>query len=133
MRTKFGDKTELLRAIHHSVEVGILVIGPTFVAEELGISKSTAHKMLNELSFEGFGLYVPKKGLILNEKGMREAERAVRIHRLIECLLEELGVKDFCSEAERLENNAGKSFVEALERRYAGRKFCPCGKKIPGW
>lgn len=132
MRTKFDIKTEVIfRTIYAALEKGLAVIGPTQVAEELGISKSTAHKMLSELSEAGYGVYVPKKGLVVNEKGEMKAREAVRVHRLIECMLAELGVEDFCNEAEKIGMVAGKSFVEALEARYGDRKFCPCGKRIP--
>ncbi len=132
MRTKFDIKTEVVfRAVYSALEKGLAVIGPTQVAEELGISKSTAHKLLNELSEAGYGVYVPKKGLVLNEKGEMKAKEAIRMHRLIECLLAELGVEDFCREAEKIGMVAGSSFVEALEARYGDRKVCPCGKRIP--
>jgi len=132
VRTKFDVKTEVIfRAVYLALEKGLAVIGPTQVAEELGISKSTAHKMLNELSEAGYGVYVPKKGLVLNEKGEMKAREAARMHRLIECLLAELGVEDFCNEAEKIGMVAGSSFVEALEARYGDRKVCPCGKRIP--
>ncbi len=60
-----------------------------------------------------------------------EAKAAMRMHRLIECLLAELGVEDFCREAEKIGMVAGSSFVDALEAKYGDRKLCPCGKTIP--
>lgn len=132
VRTKFVTKTEVvLRTVYTALEKGLAVIGPTQVAEELGVSKSTAQKMLNELSEAGYGVYVPKKGLVLNERGKMEAKAAMRMHRLIECLLAELGVEDFCREAEKIGMVAGSSFVDALEAKYGDRKLCPCGKTIP--
>ncbi len=63
VRTKFVVKTEvLLRTVYTEIESGVAVIGPTQVAEKLGVSKSTAQKMLNDLSKAGYGVYVPKKG-----------------------------------------------------------------------
>jgi len=132
MRTKFDTKKEaVFRTVYSAIEKGLVVIGPTQLAEELGVSKSTAHKMLNELSEAGYGIYVPKKGLVLNEKGEIKAKEATRVHRLIECLLAELGVEDFCEEAIKISMVAGTSFFEALEARYGDRKYCPCGKRIP--
>ncbi|WP_330999867.1 metal-dependent transcriptional regulator [Archaeoglobus neptunius] len=132
MRTRFGLRTEaLFRTLYAALEEGISVVGPTQIAESLGVSKSTAYKLLNELSQAGYGQYVPKKGLILNEEGRKEAKMAVRMHRLIECMLDDIGVEEFCGEAERIEMVAGKSFIEAIEAKYGDRKICPCGKKIP--
>ncbi len=132
MRTSFGIRTEVLvRRLCGAVERGAGVIGPTQLAEELRISKSTAHKLLNDLSELGYGQYVPKKGLILNENGKSEARMAVRMHRLLECMLDDLGVEEFCREAERIELVAGEGLIRALETKYGDREFCPCGKRIP--
>jgi len=121
----------LLRTLYSAMERGVVVVGPTQLAEQLRISKSTAHKLLNDLSELGYGQYVPKKGLILNENGKSEARMAVRMHRLLECMLDELGVEEFCSEAEKIELVAGEGLIRALESRYGDREFCPCGKRIP--
>ncbi len=132
VRTKFGFRTDvLLRTVYSAIENGVLVVGPSFVAKSLNISKSTAQKMLVELSELGYGVYVPKKGLILNDAGRREAVKAVRNHRLIECMLEDIGVEKVCSEAEKIEMVAGEELMKALEVKYGNRKRCPCGKRIP--
>ncbi len=132
MRTQFDYRTEvLLRTIYAAVENGEIVVGPSYIASSLGISKSTAQKMLKELSECGLGNYVSKKGLVLNDVGMREAERAMRRHRLIECMLEDMGVENVCSEAGRIEMVAGEELFRALEKKYGNRKTCPCGNRIP--
>ena len=132
MRTKFGLRTGfLLRIVYSAIENDLLVVGPSFVAQSLKISKSTAQKMLVELSEMGYGVYVPKKGLVLNDAGRKEAVKAVRNHRLIECMLDEVGVKDVCNEAEKIEMVAGEELMRALEEKYGDRKRCPCGKMIP--
>jgi DtxR family Mn-dependent transcriptional regulator len=132
MRTKFGLRTEvLLRTVYSAIENDLLVVGPSFVAQSLNVSKSTAQKMLVELSEMGYGVYVPKKGLVLNDAGRREAVKAVRNHRLIECMLDEVGVREVCNEAEKIEMVAGEELMRALEEKYGDRKRCPCGKRIP--
>jgi len=132
MRTLFASRTEiLLRVVYGAIENGIVVVGPTLIAKSLSISKSTAQKVLIELSERGYGVYVPRKGLILNETGRKEAKKAMRNHRLIECMLDEIGVEKVCSEAEKIEMVAGDELMRALEARYGNRKMCPCGNKIP--
>ena len=132
IRTLFIMRTEtLLRMMYCAVEEGVKIIGPSYIAENLHISKSTAQKMLIRLSKLGLGDYVPKKGFIFNEKGLKVAEKALRKHRLIECMLAELGVNDVCREAEKIESSIGEELLKVLENRYGNRKFCPCGNKIP--
>ncbi len=130
MRTQFELRT-VLRTIYAAIENGEVVVGPSYIAESLGVSKSTAQKILKGISECGLGNYVTKKGLVLNETGMREAEKAMRRHRLIECMLEDMGVRDVCSEAGRIEMVAGEELMMALERKYGDRKTCPCGNRIP--
>ena len=130
MRTQFELRT-VLRTIYAAIENGEVVVGPSYIAHSLGVSKSTAQKILKGISECGLGSYVAKKGLVLNETGMREAEKAMRRHRLIECMLEEMGVRDVCSEAGRIEKVAGEELMMALERKYGNRKTCPCGNRIP--
>jgi len=131
MRTEFDLKTRVLRVVYTAIENKIIVIGPSFIAKSLHISKSTAQKLLFELSERGYGVYVPRKGLILNDTGKKEAARAMRNHRLIECMLDDVGVIDVCDEAGKIELVAGDGLMKALEERYGDRKICPCGKRIP--
>ncbi len=125
MRTEF-----VLRKVYEVAEK-FEVVGPTQLAESVGVSKSTAQKILLKISKEGYGSYVERKGFILNERGVRKAIEAIRLHRLIECLLYDLGVSKVCEEAEKLESVAGEEFFRALEEKYGDRRVCPCGKEIP--
>ncbi|MEM0350732.1 MAG: metal-dependent transcriptional regulator [Archaeoglobaceae archaeon] len=112
METKFIIKTLFI-----AWENGQYVVGPSDLAKKLGISKSTAQKILLKISKLGYGIYVERKGLILTEKGINEGKKLMRRHRLVECLLEDLG--------EELE--------KFIERKYGKRGICPCGKPIPSF
>ncbi len=128
----FSMRTDvLLRTMYTAMKNGLKVIGPSYIAKNLRVSKSTAQKMLIRLSELGFGDYIPKKGFIFNEEGIKAAERALRKHRLIECMLAELGVNNVCKEAERIESSIGDELLNVIENRYGKRKFCPCGRRIP--
>ncbi len=124
-------RTEVLLRTAYMAAEKMKIVGPSYIAEALNVSKSTAQRMLIRLSEMGFGEYVPKKGFIFNESGIRAAERVLRKHRLIECLLAELGVRDVCSEAEKIESVIGDELLRIIEMRYGDRKFCPCGNRIP--
>ncbi len=112
---------------------GCIVIGPSYLASAFGIPKSSAHNVLKKAAEMGYGTYDRGKGFVMNERGVREAERSLRRHRLLECLLEDIGVSkdDVCDEAARIDEFIGEKFEKVLEDRYGNRKFCPCGKEIP--
>ncbi|MET1125140.1 MAG: metal-dependent transcriptional regulator [Archaeoglobaceae archaeon] len=125
MRTEF-----VLRKVYEIWEKEGIV-GPSRLAEVLNISKSTAHRLLSSISSAGYGRYIERKGLILNRNGIEAAKKAIRKHRLIECLLHDIGVSDVCGEAERIETSAGRELLRTLEEKYGNRRLCPCGKEIP--
>ncbi len=130
-RTLFSMRTTLLRVIYEAFNRGFKIVGPSYIASNLNCSKSTAQKMLIDLSKKGLGEYIPKKGFMLNEEGVKIAKEATRRHRLIECMLEDFGVSNFCSEAERIEGVIGDEFMKIIEQKYKNREVCPCGKLIP--
>ncbi|MCS7121296.1 MAG: metal-dependent transcriptional regulator [Archaeoglobaceae archaeon] len=107
------------------------IVTPSKLAEKLSVSKSTAHKILLSISKKGFGRYIERKGLILNEEGIKIAKKALRTHRLLECMLQEIGVENVCFEAEKIEDNIGEGLLKTLEEKYGKRRICPCGKYIP--
>ncbi len=123
----------LLRTIYSAVEEGIAVVGPSYVSLCLGIPKSSAQSKLIKLAEDGLGTYIPGKGLLFNEKGINEAKKAVKKHRLLEWLMVELGMEasSACKEAAKIENHAGEELVRLLEKKYGPRKVCPCGNRIP--
>ncbi|AEA47260.1 metal-dependent transcriptional regulator [Archaeoglobus veneficus] len=129
----FVNVDTLLRVAYRAFEEGVQIIGPTYLSLHLGIPKSSAQNQLIRLAETGLGVYVPKKGFLFNEKGLHEAKKAVKKHRLLECLMEELGMErgDACREAARIEAVVGEGLIRLLEDRYRPRRVCPCGKEIP--
>jgi DtxR family Mn-dependent transcriptional regulator len=123
----------IIRTVFLAWEKGIYVVGPTYVSEALEIPKSTAQKFLQRIADMGYGIYIPKKGFIFNEEGLKEGAKILRKHRLIECFLEEMGLKydEICYEAACIESSIGDSFFRLIEEKYGNRKFCPCGNEIP--
>lgn len=128
METEF-----IIRTLFIAWEKGEFVVGPSYLAKKLDIPKSTAQKILLKLSNLGYGVYVEKKGFILTEEGLRQGRRILRRHRLLECFLEEIGIKkaNICEEASKIELAIGEEFEKLIEERYGKRDRCPCGKPIP--
>lgn len=127
------EKEFIIRTLFTAWEEGNYVIGPSYLAQKLEIPKSTAQKVLINLSKLGYGIYVEKKGFILTELGLREGRRIIRKHRLLECLLEDIGLNktEICEEASKIDLALGKGLETLIEERYGKRERCPCGKQIP--
>ncbi len=127
------DTEFIIRTLFKAHESGNYVIGPSYLAEELEIPKSTAQKILFRLSEQGYGFYVEKKGFIFSELGLKEGKRILRRHRLLECLLEDLGMdkSEICEEASKIDFALGVGLERIIEERYGKRERCPCGKPIP--
>uniref|UniRef100_A0A7J2TI99 Metal-dependent transcriptional regulator n=1 Tax=Archaeoglobus fulgidus TaxID=2234 RepID=A0A7J2TI99_ARCFL len=123
----------IIKTLFIAWEKGEYVVGPSDLAKNLKIPKSTAQKILVKISELGYGTYIEKKGLILNEKGLKEGRRIMRRHRLLECMLEDLGVKKefVCSEASKIDLEIGEELEKFIEEKYGKRVICPCGKPIP--
>ncbi|MEM1578920.1 MAG: metal-dependent transcriptional regulator [Archaeoglobaceae archaeon] len=128
MRTEF-----IIRTMFTAWENGIYVIGPTYISCTLKISKSTAQKLLLRLTELGYGVYVGRKGFVFSEKGLKEGKKILRKHRLLECLLEDMGIEKskVCSEASKIDCMLGEELEKLIEERYGMREKCPCGKPIP--
>ncbi|MEG9194640.1 MAG: metal-dependent transcriptional regulator [Candidatus Methanoglobus sp.] len=129
------DTEFIIRTLFKAHESGNYVIGPSYLAEELEIPKSTAQKILLRLSELGYGFYIEKKGFILSEHGLREGKKILRKHRLLECLLEDLGLdkSEICEEASKIDLALGDGLERLIEERYGKRERCPCGKPIPSF
>ncbi|MDK2794846.1 MAG: DtxR family transcriptional regulator, Mn-dependent transcriptional regulator [Archaeoglobaceae archaeon] len=128
METEF-----IIRTLFKAYEKGNYVVGPSHLSKELDIPKSTAQKILIQLSELGYGFYVERKGFIFSEKGLREGKRILRRHRLLECLLEDLGMdkSEICEEASKIDLAFGSGLERLIEEKYGKKERCPCGKPIP--
>ncbi len=125
----------IIKTLFTAWENGEYVVGPSDLAKKLEIPKSTAQKILIKISELGYGIYIERKGLILNEAGLREGRRLMRRHRLLECMLEDLGVKKelICAEASKIDLELGEELEKFIETKYGKRVTCPCGKPIPSF
>jgi DtxR family Mn-dependent transcriptional regulator len=121
-----------IRVVYRAFEDGVEVVGPSYFASKLGISKVTAQEALLKLASMNYGEYIPKKGFKLNKLGIEKGKNATRKHRLIECFLHELGLnsKIACDEATRIECYVSNTLIDTLKERFQEREFCPCGKEI---
>ncbi|MCD6447601.1 MAG: metal-dependent transcriptional regulator [Thermoplasmata archaeon] len=122
-----------MKEIYRAHENGMPVVGPTYLARAIGVSKSTAHHMLKNMERMGYGRYIERKGFVLNERGMEEARKIMRKHRLLESFLAtifSLSPEKACMEADKIDAYAGDELIEMIEEKY-NYECCPCGNEIP--
>ncbi len=122
-----------MKEIYRAYEDGIPLVGPTYLSNILNISKTTAQQALKNLAKKGYGKYIERKGFIVNSKGIEEAKKIIRKHRLLEAFFVEifsLDAKEACREASKIDIFASDDLIKLIEEKY-GFTECPCGNKIP--
>ena len=104
------------------------------VANRLSVSSASVTNMFGRLQEMGLVRYERYRGASLSRRGLVEALRLVRRHRLIETfLLEHLGYswQDVHEEAERLEHVVSDNFTERLAKLLGHPDRDPHGDLIP--
>ena len=104
------------------------------VANKLSVSSASVTNMFGRLQEMGLVRYERYRGASLTRRGLVEALRLVRRHRLIETfLLEHLGYswQDVHEEAERLEHAVSDRFTERLAKLLGHPNRDPHGDLIP--
>ena len=104
------------------------------VANRLSVSSASVTNMFGRLQEMGLVRYERYRGASLTRRGLVEALRLVRRHRLIETfLLEHLGYswQDVHEEAERLEHAVSDKFTERLAKLLGHPDRDPHGDLIP--
>ena len=104
------------------------------VANRLSVSSASVTNMFGRLQEMGLVRYERYRGASLTRRGLVEALRLVRRHRLIETfLLEHLGYswQDVHEEAERLEHVVSDRFTERLAKLLGHPNRDPHGDLIP--
>jgi Mn-dependent DtxR family transcriptional regulator len=103
-------------------------IGPMTLAKTMGISKVCAFQKMHRLKVLGFGLYIPHKGLKLNNNAIRIIENDMVRHHIIETFLrEKLGLShEFaCDEADNLSESISDYFFEHISKNTINNQsFC---------
>ncbi len=119
--------------IYRAYENGLPIVGPTYLAKSLQISKSSAQQALKNLAEKGYGEYIERKGFLINERGLEEAKKTVKKHRLLESFLADifsLDAASACNEASKIDSYASENLINLIEKKF-GYEHCPCGHKIP--
>jgi len=106
------------------------------VAEYLGVSPPSVTQAMRRLRRDGLVALGDRKEILLTEKGLAEAERVVRRHRLAErWAYDQLGLDwtECHMEAHRLEHALTPLTEERLWQSLNRPTTCPHGNPIPGF
>ena len=104
------------------------------IAQVFGHSPQTVSEMIKKLAAKRYIRYTPYKGSILTDRGIDEALKIIKKHRIWEIFLfTKLNYKwhEIHEEAERLEHSTSDKLLERLDVFLGHPQYCPHGNPIP--
>lgn len=109
-------------------------VSTTSLAERLGVSAPAVPRMLKRLKSAGYVIHVPYQGVELSERGLIEALKEIRRHRILEVFL--VNVMGFTwDETHEHAEELSKGLTDAVTERMAEMTDfptrCPHGEPIP--
>ncbi len=122
---------DYLEALHFFNERGEMARN-TELAKKLRVAPPSVTQMVKKLALEGLVEYTPYKGAQLTGKGMAQAQKVVRRHRLIERLLHDfvgLDREKVHEEACRIEHGLSDEAAFAICRALDKPETCPDDEK----
>src|SRR4030042_2843808 len=125
---------DYLKAIYGQSRNGDLV-STTEISQKLDVAPASVTEMLKKLSADGYIKYSPYHGSTLTEKGLQEAQKVTRKHRLLEPFLYDvlnIGKDKVHKEACQMEHALSDEAEESLCRLLKHPDTCSDdGKIIP--
>src|SRR5260370_33420734 len=124
---------DYLKAIHRRGGAE-RVVSPVDIAERLGVRAPSVTGMLKRLAEAGSITYEPGRGALLTARGIAEARRVIRRHRLVELFLTRVLGLDWSevdAEAEALEHAISPRLEQALAAHLGEPLHDPHGHPIP--
>jgi len=124
---------DYLKAIYGISEQGEAA-STSAIAEALAVQPASVTGMVKRMAESGLLEHAPYRGVRLTDRGVHEALKVLRRHRIIETYLcERLGYawEDVHGEAERLEHAASDILVERMDAALQFPSHDPHGAPIP--
>jgi DtxR family transcriptional regulator, Mn-dependent transcriptional regulator len=125
---------DYLKVVYSLSKNGDLVSN-TDIARKLDVAPASVTEMLKKLSEDGYVKYSPYHGSTLTDKGLQEAQKVTRKHRLLENFLSNvlhIGNEKVHKEACQMEHALSDEAEESLCRFLKHPDTCPDdGKTIP--
>jgi DtxR family Mn-dependent transcriptional regulator len=123
-----------LKAVYNLARNGDLV-STTEISQKLDVAPASVTEMLKKLAQDGYIKYSPYHGSTLTEKGLQEAQKVTRKHRLLEKFLSDvlhIGKDKVHSQACQMEHALSDEAEESLCRLLKHPDTCSDdGKTIP--
>lgn len=110
------------------------VASTSAIAAALDVQPASVTGMVKRLAETGLLQHIPYRGVRLTGKGIREALRVIRRHRILETyLVQQLGYAwdDVHEEAERLEHAASEGLIDRMAAALEDPSHDPHGSPIP--
>ncbi|MFO8109555.1 MAG: metal-dependent transcriptional regulator [Thermoplasmata archaeon] len=105
-------------------------IGPAEVAKMMNVSRVAVLKKMRRLEYMGYGDYVSRKGLLINQRSVNLIQRDVRKHHLLEKFLEttlDMESEEACDESAVLDVSVSNNLLEKMDSKYGEDLHCDCG------
>ena len=131
----YRSEEDYLKQIYElSIEQGRQQIKTSELSEHMGFSDQSVNEKVKKLVHKDYLIFEPYKGITLTQKGIDEAIRMVRAHRLWEVFLyKELNFPWMAlhDDAEELEHASRPQIIEALYHYLSEPQYCHHGNLIP--
>lgn len=102
-------------------------VGPVKLSKKIGVTKVCAFQKMRRLEALGYGEYVVRQGLKLNNKANKVVEQDVKRHHIIEAFLErKLGLphNQACIEAEELDKSMSQALFSKINNIHMKASSC---------
>jgi len=108
-------------------------ITTTVLARSFKVNPATVTEILQNLAQKKLVEYTRYCGAKLTEKGIAQAQKLLRKHRILEFLLVKFlkyNAEKACEEASTIDHYCSEDLINAICRTYGHPKRCPCNKVI---
>jgi DtxR family Mn-dependent transcriptional regulator len=105
----------------------------TILAKSFKVNPATATETLQKLDEKKLITYTRYYGAELTEKGIVEAQKLLRKHRILEVLFVKFlryDTKKACEEASKIDHYCSEDLINTICRTYEHPDTCPCSKEI---
>ncbi len=105
----------------------------TILAKSFKVNPATVTEILQKLAQKKLVEYKRYYGAELIEKGVAEAQKLLRKHRILEVLFVKFlkyKAEKACEEASKIDHYCSRELINAICRAYEHPNTCPCSKKI---
>ena len=128
-----ANEGKYLKFIYRKQHEEFSRVRTTTIADFVRVRPATVTEMLQKLAEKGLLEYRRYHGAWLTEKGIVEARKLLRKHRLLEVLFVRFlnyDVENACKEASKLDHYVSEGLVNTICRTYGHPETCPCNKAI---